>query len=80
MSKIASKIETKDLDPDEGVFECEDKQKLIEKYYPPFGNKQNPEFLNVVISDEAGSIKWLDLTTFIRKPNQPSSDEQLLHM
>lgn len=80
MSKIASKIETKDLDPDEGVFLCEDKQKLFQKYYPPFGNRQNPEFLNVVISDEAGSIKWLDLTTFIRKPNELSSDEQLLHM
>ena len=38
-----------------------------EKFYPPFGNRENPEFLNVVISDEAGNIKWLDLTTFIRK-------------
>ena len=48
------------------------------RYYPPFGNTKNPEYLTVVFSDDSGNIKWLDLTTFIRKPDQPPSEEELL--
>ena len=38
--------------------------------------------MNVVLSDENGNIKWLDLTTFIRKPdaqNQLLTDDELLN-
>lgn len=58
----------KTVDPEEGTFKVGVHEELYEKYYPPFNNRENPEFLNVVISDEAGNIKYFDLTTFIRKP------------
>ena len=48
------------------------------KFFPPFNNQENPEFLNIVYSDENGSIKWLDLTTFIRMPLDPIKDESEL--
>ena len=65
-------------DPDEGEFKCSDEQKLYEKYYPPFNNSQNPEFLNVVISDDSGAIKWFDLTTFLRQDDKVEhTDEEL---
>lgn len=53
-------------DPEEGKFNVADQDALCKKFYPPFNNNENPEFLNVVITDESGCIKWLDLTTFIR--------------
>lgn len=33
----------------------------------------------MVISDDAGNVKFLDLTTFIRKPDEPMTDYQLLN-
>ena len=70
------------VDPEEGTFKTNEFDAFYEKYYPPFNNRDNPEFLNIVISDEAGNIKWLDLTTFIRKPSGQKlpNEEKLVQM
>ena len=66
--KSASPRAGRSLDPEEGVFRNEDNKHLFERYHPPFGNSENPNYLNLVISDEHGNIKWLDLSSFIRNP------------
>ena len=55
-------------DKEEGYFKNKDHKHLFERYYPCFGNSENKYYLNVVISDEQGNIKWLDLSSFIRTP------------
>lgn len=44
---------------------------------PPFGNNENPKFLNIILTDEQGSIMWLDLTSFIRQPLREASESEL---
>ena len=42
----------KSKDPDEGVFRNEDNRHLFDRYYPPFGNSENKNYLNIVLSDD----------------------------
>ena len=55
-------------DAEEGYFKNKDHKHLFKRYYPCFGNDENKFYLNLVISDEQGNIKWLDLSSFIRTP------------
>ena len=65
--KVESPKATKSQDPEEGFFRNKDKEHLFQRYYPSFGNSENPNYLNLVLSDEHGNIKWIDLSSFIRR-------------
>ena len=54
-----------------------DHESIFPKYYPPYGNNENPFYLNLVFGDEEGNIKRLDLTAFIREPTQETIDSNL---
>lgn len=61
-------------------MKASDHEAFYERVLPPFTNNENPEILNIVISDENGSIKWLDLTCLIRCPKIKATDAELIQM
>ena len=73
------KTQEQDKDDSEtSKFHTSDYADLFPKFYPPFDNRENPEFLNLIITDESGCIKWLDLTTFIRDPQTKLTESDLI--
>ena len=76
----STKVKSRAQDPEEGDLTVEAQEEYCTKFYPPFGEHENPEHFNLIISDESGSVKWLDLTTFIRKPLEQLEDARLSEM
>ena len=66
--EVQSPKNPKYVDPEEGIFLNSDNEHLFPRYYPSFGNSENPFYLNLVLSDVQGNVKWLDLSAFIRRP------------
>lgn len=57
----------KESDPEEGTFYNEDFEKEFKNFMPPRKVENCLYKLTLIVGDEQGNIKWLDLTAFIRK-------------